>query len=126
MNQKYIPVLPLEIAFYEINDKGYDPLKVIRDFWANYHINDCYDNIELVIEKYKYVVEVPNVFDANKKHTFFLDLLRLLVAYYQVHSHAIKLDDIGFSCFKVSEHYKEDLKITKRIHDFFGPAVNLP
>ena len=119
MNQKYITLLPLELAFYEIHDKGYDPLNVIRSFWTNHHINDCHDNIEAVLQRYLHYSDTPDVSDANKKHTFFLDLMRLQIAYFQAHYHAIKLDHINFPFFKIPEQHENDLKIRRTVFDFF-------
>ncbi|WP_286862938.1 MULTISPECIES: hypothetical protein [Sphingobacterium] len=126
MEKVNIPLLPIEIAFYELNDKGYDPLDVINEFWASYHINMCHDNIEDVMQGFLQNTEVFNVFEKSKKYAFFLDILRLLIAYFQVHYHKIKIDDHKFSLFKIPEEQEKEMGIRNIIYDFFDRISQQP
>ncbi len=119
MNQKYLDLLPFELAFYDIYLDGYDPLKTIRDFWTHYSIYECHEHIKDVYESFVMKCDYIDVTDQNKKYEFFIVLLRLMIAYFMVHYRKIKIDDLKFLFADSSDTIDTDFMIRKRIHEFF-------
>ena len=118
MSKKSVNPLALELAFYEIYDHGYDPVRTIKKFWSSHSIHECHENIEAVFDFIKNnKVGVANLI---KEKEFFFSLVRLLIAYFLVHYRKIKLDDVQFSFVESLETIESELNTKKKIHDFFN------
>ena len=50
MKPVYANLVQLDLAFYEIYQEGYSPLKNIKDFWSIYAIDTCKNHIAALME----------------------------------------------------------------------------
>lgn len=107
MKSQCTDILFFERTLYDVQLANYDPLKDIKAFWKQYPIDLIRDNI----------IELQSNVNSEQLSGFSLALLKALAAYLMAHVSNVDLSKIGVSEFlKVS---KEELKITKKISDFF-------
>ncbi len=107
MKPKCNYILPFERTLYDVHESIYDPLKDIEAFWKQYPIGVIRDNL----------IELQSKVNSEQISGFLLDLLRALAAY--LTAHLSNLDLAPLSLSEVFETSKEELKITKKIFDFF-------
>lgn len=122
MNQKNINLLASELAFYEIHDHGYDPIKNITNFWTKYDIIDIRKSIEVLFKKNIDNKNKTDVLELCAKQVFSVDLTRLLLAYFLVHIDHIDITHIDISESDTAKSSIDELEITKRVHGFFANA----
>ena len=119
MNQKNINLLASELAFYEIHDTGYDPLKRIIDFWKKYDLIGIRNTFNVLLKK----LNDPNYTDEPYVHQhmqiFSVDLIRILIAYFIVHTRNIDMNGIDLSNADSTQVSLAELSITARIDEFF-------
>lgn len=120
MNQKYSNVLALELALYEIHDKGYDPIQKITDFWEKYDLISIQNTINLLLKNHTDTNYMNEIYVVSHKQVFSADLYRLMVAYFVVHTNSIEIDNIDIYDSDTTQISRQELSITKRIHEFFG------
>lgn len=120
MNQKYSNVLALELALYEIHDKGYDPIQKIIDFWEKYDLISIQNTINLLLKNHTDTNYMNEIYVVSHKKVFSADLFRLLVAYFMTHTNPVSVDNIDISDAETTQISRQELSITKRIHEFFG------
>lgn len=120
MNQKYSNVLALELALYEIHDKGYDPIQKITDFWEKYDLISIQNTINLLLKNHTDTNYMNEIYVVSHKQVFSADLFRLLVAYFMAHTNPVAIDNIDISDAETTQISRQELSITKRIHEFFG------
>ena len=119
MNQKYSNVLALELALYEIHDRGYDPIQKITDFWEKYDLISIQNTINLLLKNHTDANYMNEIYVVSHKQVFSADLFRLLVAYFMVHTNPVAIDNIDISDAETTQISSQELSITKRIHDLF-------
>jgi hypothetical protein len=119
MNQKYSNVLALELALYEIHDTGYDPIKKIIDFWEKYDLIGIQNTINLLLKNHTDTNYMNEIYVVSHKQVFSADLFRLLVAYFMAHTNSIEIDKIDILDAETTQVSRQELSITKRIHDLF-------
>ncbi|WET67105.1 hypothetical protein [Sphingobacterium sp.] len=113
MRSNYAHLILLDMIIYETHREEYDPIKNVQDFWEKYSLSTIHEHI---------VVLQPDVENTEKKHsvdhlsTFSVDVLRTLIAYFMMHLDKVDIGKITIST-TVNE---EELKITKKISDFFN------
>lgn len=120
MNQKYSNVLALELALYEIHDTGYDPIQKIINFWEKYDLISIQRTINLLLKNHTDTNYMNEIYVVSHKQVFSADLFRLLVAYFMVHTNSIEIDNIDISDADTTDLSRQELSLTKRIHEFFG------
>jgi len=120
MNQKSNNLLPLELAFYEIYDNGYDPLNTIREFWSQHTITDCQERLWALFENYRKCKEQEEATDVKQMHAFLMQLYRVLIAYFLVHFRKIEIDALPFVFAESIESITADLEAKQKIHSFFN------
>lgn len=120
MNHKSNKLLPFELACYEIDDNGYDPLNTIREFWSQHTVNDCQESLWVLFENYRKGDEQKDAADVKQMHTFLMKVCRVLIAYFLVHFRKIKIDAVPFTFTEPAEAITADLEAKQRIHSFFN------
>lgn len=107
MKPKCNYILALKRTLYDVHEYDYGLLKDIETFWKQYPIGVIKDNL----------IEIHSKVNSEALSGFSLALLKALTAYLIVHVSNVDLSKIGVSeSLKVS---KQELKITKKISDFF-------
>ena len=124
MNQKYSNVLALELAIYQVHDQGYNPLDKIADFWKKYDINTIQNTINTILKHAPAYKKSGNIVQLCHKQIFAVDLMRLLIAYFHVHTDHIDISQLDISAAETTQSSLDELEITKRIHEFFGRIVD--
>ena len=124
MNQKYSNVLALELAIYQVHDQGYNPLDKIVDFWKKYDINTIQNTINTVLEQAPMHKKRDNIVQLCHKQIFAVDLMRLLIAYFHVHTDHIDINQLDISGAETTQSSLDQLGITKQIQEFFGRLVD--
>ncbi|MDR3007183.1 MAG: hypothetical protein LBV59_04570 [Sphingobacterium sp.] len=119
MNQKYSNVLALELALYEIHDAGYDPVQKIIDFWEKYNLISIQRTIDLLLRNQTDTNYMNEIYVVSHKQVFTADLFRLVVAYFVLHTNSNVIDNIDISDAETTQVSRQELSITKRIHDLF-------
>ncbi|WP_448138048.1 hypothetical protein [Sphingobacterium siyangense] len=120
MNQKYSNVLALELALYEIHDKAYDPIQKITDFWEKYDLLSIQNTINLLLKNHTDKNYMNEIYVVSHKKVFSADLFRLLVAYFMAHTSPVSIDNIDISDAETTQISRQELSLTKRIHDLFA------
>ncbi len=124
MNQKYSNVLALELAIYQVDDQDYNPLDKIVDFWKKYDINTIQNTISTVLEQAPAHNKRDNIVQLCHKQIFAVDLMRLLIAYFHVHTDHIDINKLDISAAETTQSSLDQLGITKQIQEFFGRLVD--
>ncbi|KKO89065.1 hypothetical protein AAW12_23190 [Sphingobacterium sp. Ag1] len=124
MNQKYSNVLALELALYEIHDAGYDPIQKITEFWEKYDLISIQNTVNLLLKNHTDTNYMNEIYVASHKQVFSADLFRLLVAYFMAHTNSISIDNIDIYDADTTQISRQELSITKRIHDLFVRIVD--
>lgn len=113
MRSNYAHLILLDLVIYETHRSGYDPLKNVQDFWAKYPLSTIKDYI---------VVLHPDTVDNEKMSgnpqlsEFSVELLRVLMAYFMIHTTQLDLGKVSISL----EVNKETIDTSKAISDFFN------
>ncbi len=117
MKQMYANLLQLDRPFYEVHEDGYDPLLSIVRFWDGYPL--------AAIREYLIALNRALADGGTAVHTknetinhaiFCADVLRVLIAYFLTHSRNIDVRTINLSKLEAND---QEIKLTKKIHDFF-------
>lgn len=124
MNQKYSNLLALELAKYQVHDQDYNPLDKIVDFWKKYDINTIQNTINTVLEQAPAHKKRDNIVQLCHKQIFAVDLMRLLIAYFHVHTDHIDINQLDISGAETTQSSLDQLGITKQIQEFFGRLVD--
>ncbi|WP_333863604.1 hypothetical protein [Sphingobacterium sp.] len=119
MNQKYSNLIALDLALYEIHDAGYDPVQKITDFWEKYDLISIQRTIDLLLRNHTDTNYMNEIYVVSHKQVFTADLFRLVVAYFMAHTNAIAIDNIDISDAETTQVTRQELAMTKRIHDIF-------
>ncbi|WP_333577321.1 hypothetical protein [Sphingobacterium sp.] len=113
-------MLALELALYEIHDTGYDPIQKITDFWKKYDLISIQNTINLLLKNHTDTNYMNEIYVVSHKQVFSADLFRLLVAYFMTHTNPVAIDNIDISDAETTQVGRQEVSITKRIHEFFG------
>lgn len=124
MNQKYSNVLALELAIYQAHDQRYNPIEKIVDFWEKYDINTIQNTINTILKHAPAYKKSGNIVQLCHKQIFAVDLMRLLIAYFHVHTDHIDISQLDISGAETTQSSLDELEITKRIHEFFLKIVD--
>lgn len=119
MNQKYRNLIALDLALYEIHDEGYDPVQKIEEFWVKYDLITIQRTLDLLLKNHTDTNYMNEIYVVSHKHVFTADLFRLVVAYFMAHTNAIGIDNIDISDADTTQITRQELAMTKRIHDIF-------
>lgn len=118
MNPYYSKFLSFDLAFYEIHDDGYDPLKTIENFWKRYSIKTVCDYL---VDVETHLANIsPNeqqTFAPEELSAFKIELFRTLVAYLIAHYKEIDLSKILPPAILATT--KEEVETSKKVYDFF-------
>lgn len=120
MNQKYSNVLALELAIYQVHEPAYDPVKKIIEFWTKYDISTIQNTINMLLKKSAERSPSENVLESCHKQVFAVDLMALLIAYFNVHKDFMDISKIDISEAETTLSSLDEFAVTKRIHEFFG------
>lgn len=123
MKQMYANLLLLDRPFYEIHEDNYDPLIAVKSFWDSYPLaalREYFINLERTVADYSLSPQMKS--EKIDQTLLFADLLRVLIAYCLIHGHNIDLRVLNISTLQAN---KEELLLTKKIHDFFQ-FINQP
>lgn len=111
MRSNYAHLVLLDWVIYETHRSGYDPVKNVQDFWDKYPLS--------VIQDYIVALQ-PKTSDRKKGHIqmteFSVDLLRILIAYFMIHTTEMDLGNISISL----EINNEEIETSKSISAFFN------
>ncbi|WP_313240273.1 hypothetical protein [Sphingobacterium multivorum] len=105
--------------YFNIHVEGYDPIQNIIDFWESYDI----DSISAYIEE-QITICMGNpqnkklLFNINELNDFNKALVRLVMSY--LVSHVRELDFRHAYLSEVVDKHERELKISKRMFDFFS------
>ncbi|MGJ1241010.1 hypothetical protein [Sphingobacterium siyangense] len=124
MNQKYSSVLALELAIYQVHEDGYEPTEKIVEFWKKYDINTIQNTINTVLKHAPAYRKSGNIVQLCHKQIFAVDLMRLLIAYFHIHTDRIDISQLDISDAATTQSSLDQLEITKRIHEFFGGIID--
>ncbi|HAU55822.1 MULTISPECIES: hypothetical protein [Sphingobacterium] len=120
MKPVYANLVQLDLAFYEIYQEGYNPLKNIKDFWSTYAIDTCKNYIAALMENSLTHAKVSDTIKQDGEKDFFGALIRLLIAYFMIHFQNLDMNWAEISFSESRERIQEDLDTKKRIYDFFS------
>ncbi|CAM3584538.1 hypothetical protein [Sphingobacterium prati] len=120
MKPVYANLVQLDLAFYEIYQEGYSPLKNIKDFWSIYAIDTCKNHIAALMENSLTHVMALDMTKQSGERDFFGALPPLLIAYFMIHFQKLEINWSEISFSEPRERIQEDLDTKKRIYDFFS------
>ncbi|KKO89692.1 hypothetical protein AAW12_19005 [Sphingobacterium sp. Ag1] len=112
MRSDYAHLILLDLVIYETHRSGYDPVKNVQDFWDKYPLSTIQDYI---------VVLHPDTSDKENLKVnpqlseFSVELFRVLIAYFMIHTTQLDLGKVSISL----EVNKEAIDTSKAISDFF-------
>lgn len=120
MKPVYANLVQLDLAFYEIYQEGYNPLKNIKDFWSVYTIDTWKNRIATLIENSLTHAKASDTTKQDGERDFFAALTRLLIAYFMIHFQKLDINWAEISFSEPRERIQEDIDTNKRIYDFFS------
>ncbi|TDQ79088.1 hypothetical protein [Sphingobacterium yanglingense] len=118
-------ILPFEMAFNFPHTEGYDPEKVIEEFWQRYDINDSRDYIVCLYLKAlgKEVSDPVKDYSYDELKSYSLELMHLLVAYYLCHIHNVDLSELDVPNLSQGKITEEELKFRQINFALFGNKI---
>jgi hypothetical protein len=123
MKAIYEDLLHLDRPFYEIHEDSYDPLKCIESFWDNYPLVTIREYLYALDLKCKTLGEATECkLEALQQTLFLADILRAFIAYFLTHTNQIDTGQIKLSTLEAN---MEEIRLTRKIHDFFQ-SINQP
>ncbi|WP_336834471.1 hypothetical protein [Sphingobacterium siyangense] len=110
MRSNYAHLILLDLVIYETHRSGYDPVENVQTFWDKYPLSTIQDYI---------IALQPDMGDKEKDNPklseFSVELLRVLIAYFMIHTTQLDLGKVSISL----EVNKETIDTSKAISDFF-------
>lgn len=123
MKAIYEDLLHLDRPFYEIHEDSYDPLKCIESFWNNYPLATIREYFYAMDLKCKTLgTDTESKLEAVQQTLFLADILRAFIAYFLTHTNQIDTSQIKLSTLEAN---MEEIRLTRKIHDFFQ-SINQP
>lgn len=123
MKAIYEDLLHLDRPFYEIHEDSYDPLKCIESFWNSYPLATMREYFYAMDLKCKTLgTDTESKLEAVQQTLFLADILRAFIAYFLTHTHQIDTGQIKLSTLEAN---MEEIRLTRKIHDFFQ-SINQP
>ena len=113
-------MLALELAIYQVHEPAYDPVKKIIEFWTKYDISTIQNTINMLLKKSAERSPSENVLEICHKQVFAVDLMALLIAYFNVHKDFMDISKIDISEAETTLSSLDEFAVTKRIYEFFG------
>ena len=113
MRSNYAHLILLDLVIYETHRSGYDPLKNVQDFWDKYPLSTIKDHIVVL---HPDTVDNEKMRDNPQLSEFSVELLRVLMAYFMIHTIQLDLGKVSISV----EVNKETIDTSKAISDFFN------
>ncbi|OOG17965.1 hypothetical protein BWD42_11750 [Sphingobacterium sp. CZ-UAM] len=111
MRSNYAHLILLDLVICETHRSGYDPVKNVQDFWDKYLLSAIQDYIVVLHS------DTSDKEKGNQQLTeFSVDLLRILIAYFMIHTTQLDLGKVSISL----EVNKEAIDTSKAISDFFN------
>lgn len=111
MKPNYAHLVLLDMVIFETHRSGYDPVKNVQTFWNKYPLSTIRDYI---------IALQPDTGDKEKNNPklseFSVELLRVLIAYFMIHTTQLDLGKVSISL----EVNKETIDTSKAISDFFN------
>lgn len=110
------------MVFNYPHTEGYDPEKVIEEFWQRYDINDSRDHIVCLYLKAlgKEVSDPVKDYGEDELKSYSLELMHLLVAYYLCHIHEVDLSELDVPNLSQGKITEEELKFRQINFELFG------
>lgn len=123
MKAIYEDLLHLDRPFYEIHEDSYDPLKCIENFWNSYPLAKIREYFYAMDLKCKTLgTDTESKLEAVQQTLFLADILRAFIAYFLTHTNQIDTTQIKLSTLEAN---MEEIRLTRKIHDFFQ-SINQP
>lgn len=113
MRSNYAHLVLLDMVIFETHQSGYDPVKNIRDFWDKYPLKEIQDYIVALQPD---TIDKGNLNNNSQLSEFSVELLRVLIAYFMIHTTQLDLGKVSISL----EVNKETIDTSKAISDFFN------
>ena len=112
MRSIYAHLILLDLVIYETHRSGYDPVKNVQDFWDKYPLSTIQDYIAALQPNIR---DNENLKGNPQLSEFSVELLRVLIAYFMIHTNQLDLGKVSISL----EVNKETIDTSKAISDFF-------
>ena len=112
MRSNYAHLILLDLVIYETHRSGYDPVKNVQDFWDKYPLSTIQDYIAALQPNIR---DNENLKGNPQLSEFSVELLRVLIAYFMIHTNQLDLGKVSISL----EVNKETIDTSKAISDFF-------
>ncbi|MEI2273571.1 hypothetical protein OHD16_15590 [Sphingobacterium sp. ML3W] len=120
MSTFFAKLLELDLAFFKIYEKEYDPKIDIQEFWDKYDIKNCRDHIfDLFINQLDRS-DIENSFqDINKTQEFLISLLCVFRGYFAAHSRNVDLRGLDAGNKPKSSVGELQLKANGEVYELF-------
>ncbi|WP_336829523.1 hypothetical protein [Sphingobacterium multivorum] len=113
MKSNYAHPVLLDMVIFETHQPGYDPVKNVQNFWEKYPLIAIQDYIVALQPDTR---DKEKIRDNPQLSEFSIELLRVLMAYFMIHTTQLDLGKVSISL----EVNKETIDTSKSICDFFN------
>ncbi|GAA0886419.1 hypothetical protein GCM10009120_50180 [Sphingobacterium siyangense subsp. cladoniae] len=113
MKSNYAHLVLLDMVIFETHQPGYDPVKNVQNFWEKYPLIAIQDYIVALQPDTR---DKEKIRDNPQLSEFSIELLRVLMAYFMIHTTQLDLGKVSISL----EVNKETIDTSKSISDFFN------